>query len=141
MLVLLSVVLLCVVIGISCFKLSCKDTAILPKNKVFVSNSLPSIRLSQCFISLCEVACHELSDEGSSEASQCVECKVEPVGGACRGERLLADLYESAEEDGCYHSPGYEARCLGLLVAFEILEPQYAAESEVHEEVQHLIDV
>ena len=140
-------VLVCVLIRVffgcryQLFEFSCKDTAILPKYKVFALNSLLPIRLSQCFVSLHEVACDELAEQRCSQASECVGEEVEPVARAGRREHLLSDLDSAAEEDGCDDAPHDELHGLGLRVAHEIFEPQHAAEPEVHQEVQHLVDV
>ena len=87
------------------------------------------------------MACDELAKHSRSETTERVEEEVPPIGRTGRGERLLPYLDESAEEDRRYDSPWDEARCLGTLVALEVLEPQQRAEPEVHEEVQHLVNV
>ena len=87
------------------------------------------------------MACDELAKHSRSETTERVEEEVPPVGRTGRGERLLPYLDESAEEDGRYDSPGDEALGLGTLMALEVLEPQHRAEPEVHEEVQHLVNV
>ena len=50
-------------------------------------------------------------------------------------------LDEAAEKYGSYDGPRDEARCVRVGMALEILKPQYAAKTEVHQEMQNLVDI
>lgn len=87
------------------------------------------------------LACDQLAKDGCGEATEGVEEKVSPVCSAGRGKRLLPYLDESAEKYGSHDGPRDEARCVRVGMALEILKPQYCAETEIHEEMQYLVDI
>ena len=81
------------------------------------------------------LACDQLTEDGCSEAAEAVEEEIPPFGSASRSECLLAYLDESAQKDRGHDSPWDKAGGVWVCVALEILEPQYGAETKIHEKM------
>ena len=87
------------------------------------------------------LACDQLAEDGRCEAPEGVEEEIPPVCSTGRGERLLPYLDEAAEKYGGNDGPRYEACCVRVSMALEILKPQYSAEAKIHEEMQYLVNI
>ena len=85
--------------------------------------------------------CYRLAEQSCSKATQRVAKEIPPIGRTSRCECLLANLDKSAKDNRSNDGPRDKALGLSMHVTFEILKPQHHAETEVHSEMQHLVNI
>ena len=84
---------------------------------------------------------HQLTKDCSGETSERIEKEIPPLGSTSRRERLLTDLDQATKKDRRDDSTRNETSSNSIAMTLEIFEPKHATEAEVHQKVQHLINI